>query len=326
MRSSGSPSSCGRDRRARCPPPAVARSSDSEDARRVAAQLDIPYYVLDYTTHFRQGVVDRFMADYRHGRTPNPCVECNRTVKFARLLEQSVAFGCDFLVTGHYARVRSGVPPELWRGIDREKDQSYVLSMLGPEELARVRLPIGEMTKAETQAIAAGLGLRTAAKPTARTSASSELGIIETFSAATTPITVGPGPVIDDGEIVGEHDGVAGFTIGQRHGLGVAVGQRRYVVEIRAQDGAVVLGSRGELQVDELTLDQVTWTGPTLRSGDDFEVQFRSHGQAVPARWDNAAVMFASSQFGIATGQTAAFYAGERVLGSGVIAATKRAA
>lgn len=300
--------------------------SDSEDARRVAAQLDIPYYVLDYTSHFRRGVVDRFIADYRHGRTPNPCIECNRTVKFDRLLEQSVAFGCDLLVTGHYARVRSGVLPELWRGIDRAKDQSYVLSMLGPEELSRVRFPIGEMTKTETRSIAEGLGLRTARKADSQDICFVGAGNYRDFLRRHDADAVAPGPVIDDGEVVGEHDGVAGFTIGQRHGLGVAVGQRRYVVEIRAQDGAVVLGSRSHLQVDELTLDQVTWTGPVLRSGDDFEVQFRSHGQAVPARWDNRRVVFASSQFGIATGQTTAFYAGDRVLGSGVIAATKRAA
>ncbi|MDP3985102.1 MAG: tRNA 2-thiouridine(34) synthase MnmA, partial [Acidimicrobiia bacterium] len=139
---------------------------DAEDARRVAAQLDIPYYVFDYTSHFHSGVVDHFVGDYLNGRTPNPCVECNRTVKFSRLLDQAGELGCDVLATGHYARVRQADGRyQLLRGKDHRKDQSYVLAMLTQKELARVQLPIGKLSKDETRAIAAGLGLRTAAKP-----------------------------------------------------------------------------------------------------------------------------------------------------------------
>ena len=300
--------------------------SDSEDARRVAAQLDIPYYVLDYTSHFRHGVVDRFISDYRHGRTPNPCVECNRTVKFSQLLEQSRAFGCELLVTGHYARVMPGETPELWRGIDRQKDQSYVLSMLGPDELGRVRFPVGGLTKAETRDIATGLELRTADKADSQDICFVGAGHYREFLRRHDPESIAPGPILEGADEIGQHQGVSGFTIGQRHGLGVAVGERRYVVEIRPHDRAVVLGPRAQLQVDLLTLDRLTWTGRPVADGEQVEVQYRSHGQAIPAQWNRGTVVFDQPQFGIATGQTAALYQGDQVLGSGVIAATERAA
>ena len=140
--------------------------ADAEDARRVAAQLDIPYYVWDYTAEFMSGVVTTFIDDYVSGRTPNPCVECNRTVKFSRLLAHADALDCDVVVTGHYARVDSaGGRYRLRRGVDPGKDQSYVLSMLGQDQLSRLSFPVGDLTKDETRAIASGLGIRTADKP-----------------------------------------------------------------------------------------------------------------------------------------------------------------
>jgi len=298
--------------------------ADSEDARRVAAQLDIPYYVLDYTTSFQSGVVDRFVADYRHGRTPNPCVECNRTVKFARLLAEARAFGCDLLVTGHYARVDHGPPPRLSRGRDRRKDQSYVLSMLGPSQLARVRLPVGELTKEETRAIAAELGLRTAHKRESQDICFVGAGNYREFLRRHDPEVLAPGSILDGEEYVGAHDGVAGFTIGQRHGLGVALGKRRYVVEIRADDRTVVLGERGHLRVDSLVLEDLTWTGTPVEVGAEVEIQYRAHGEPVPGRLTATGVCFSEPQYGIAPGQTAALYADLVVLGSGVIARADR--
>ncbi len=297
--------------------------SDSEDARRVAAQLDIPYYVLDYSSHFRHGVVESFVADYRRGRTPNPCVECNRTVKFQKLLHQAKTFGCDLLVTGHYARVkREGDRFTLHRGLDHRKDQSYVLAMLSQETLGRVRFPVGELRKDETRALAAELKLRTARKAESQDICFVGRGGYRQFLKRHDPSVAAPGPIIDGALPVGRHEGVAGFTVGQRRGLGVALGERRYVIEVRPETSTVVLGHREELAVNELWLEQVTWTDEPLPSESMVEVQYRAHGGAVPARWEEGRVSFVEPEFAIAPGQTAAIYRGDRVLGSGVIART----
>ncbi|MGH8927136.1 MAG: tRNA 2-thiouridine(34) synthase MnmA [Acidimicrobiia bacterium] len=297
--------------------------SDAEDARRVAAQLDIPYYVLDYTDRFRTGVVDRFVDDYLHGRTPNPCVECNRTVKFSRLVDQTAALGADLLITGHYARVEASAGRyRLLRGKDRRKDQSYVLAMLGQRELARVRFPVGDLDKTETRSIALGLGLRTAHKADSQDICFVGRGNYRSFLAKAEPATVAPGPVVDtDGIQVGEHRGVAGFTIGQRRGVGVAMGERRYVVEVRPATSTVVLGDRSRLEVTSVELSGVTWTDRRLFQGEQVEIQYRAHGEAVLGEWRGGSIRFDSPQLAVAPGQTAAFYRGEEVVGSGIIAA-----
>jgi tRNA-specific 2-thiouridylase len=295
--------------------------SDSEDARRVAAQLDIPYYVLDYTDHFRSGVIDRFVADYRQGRTPNPCVECNRTVKFSKLLEQSAAFGCDLLVTGHYARVASVEGRyQLLRGKDRNKDQSYVLAMLGQHQLAGVRFPVGDLEKIRTRELALGLGLRTAAKPDSQDICFVGKDHYRNFLRKVEPATVSPGPILDTGgQVLGSHEGIAGFTIGQRRGVGVALGERRYVVDVRPETSTIVLGNRSDLEVEAVRLTEVTWVDSPLMNGQEIEVQYRAHGVAVTAQWDDGTLIFETAQTAVAPGQTAALYRGERVLGSGII-------
>jgi tRNA-specific 2-thiouridylase len=220
--------------------------SDAEDARRVAAQLDIPYYVLDFTEEFRAGVVDRFAGDYGSGRTPNPCIECNRTVKFDRLLSSLDDFGTEVLVTGHHAR--NHVVDGAWRllrGNDRAKDQSYVLSMLTQDELSRVRLPVGELTKHEVRSMAAGMGLRTAAKPESMDICFVGQRDYRGFLRDAAPDVFTPGSVVGtDGVELARHDGIAGFTIGQRRGLGVAVGEPRFVVRIEPGTSTVILGRR----------------------------------------------------------------------------------
>jgi tRNA-specific 2-thiouridylase len=298
---------------------------DAEDARRVAAQLDLPYYVFDYTSHFHQGVVEGFVAGYLNGRTPNPCVECNRRVKFSRLLDQAADLGCELLVTGHYARVEaSGGAYRLRRGRDRRKDQSYVLAMLTQTELARVSFPVGDLSKEETRQIATELGLRTAAKPDSQDICFVGRAGYRGFLRRQQPLAFRPGPLVDpDGNRVGDHPGIANFTIGQRRGLGVAQGERRYVVGIDSLSATVVIGGWSDLQVGCLDLEEVTWVDRPLAEGAAIEVQYRAHGQAVPASWKRGSVEFSSPQVAVAAGQTAAFYRGDLVVGSGVIAATR---
>ena len=299
--------------------------SDAEDARRVAGQLDIPYYVLDHTEDFRDGVVHRFVDDYVSGRTPNPCIECNRTVKFDRLLRRLPEFECDSLVTGHHARSRLADGRwSLLRGADRAKDQSYVLSMLGQRELSRTRFPVGELTKAEVRSIAASLGLRTAAKPESMDICFVGRRDYRSFVSDVSPSSFTPGPVVDtSGTELGRHEGVVGFTIGQRRGLGVALGEPRYVVGIESSTSTVVLGRRDELGVIGLGLRQVTWVDGEARSG-RVEAQYRAHGSPVPAFVEGESLVFEEPQEAVAPGQTVAFYDGDQVLGGALIGHTAR--
>jgi tRNA-uridine 2-sulfurtransferase len=297
--------------------------SDAEDARRVAAQLDIPYYVLDYTEDFSSGVVDGFVADYLSGRTPNPCVECNRTVKFSRLLSQAEEFGCEKVATGHYARVEQvGDGYRLLRGVDSDKDQSYVLSMLGQDHLARVSFPVGEMVKSEVRASAADLGLRTAGKAESMDICFVGRRDYRSFLRSQAPEALQRGVLVTvDGTPVGAHDGVAGFTVGQRRGLGVALGEPQYVVDVDASSQTVTIGSREHLMCDAVELSSVTWTHSPLVPGAPTSVQYRAHGEAVDAIWiGDGSVAFHEPQSAVAPGQTAAMFSGDEVLGGGIIA------
>jgi tRNA-uridine 2-sulfurtransferase len=294
-------------------------AADVEDARRVAAQLDVPHYVFNLTDDFNASVVTPYVDGYVDGRTPNPCVECNRSIKFGRLLERADALGFDAVATGHHARVRRANDGrhQLLRGVDEGKDQSYVLYMLGQEELGRTVLPIGELTKADVRDRAARLGLRTAAKPESMDVCFITRGSRERFVAERSGAR--PGVVVDTaGHALGRHDGVAAFTIGQRRGVGVAAGARRYVVDLDAPTATVTLGRREDLLRDGVDLCDLRFVDGAPVSGARLEVQVRAHGAPIPGSLHGARVRFNRPQPRVASGQVVALYDGDELLGGGI--------
>jgi tRNA-specific 2-thiouridylase len=300
--------------------------SDAEDARRVAAQLDIPYYVLDYVEEFTAAVVEPFARGYLDGLTPNPCIECNRNVRFDALMDRTAELGCDVLVTGHHARVEEvdGVF-RLRRAVDGTKDQSYVLHMLNQDALSRVKLPIGEMTKVDVRAYATAMGLRTATKPDSQDICFVTSGDYRDFLRNTHPEVDAPGAVLDTaGTPIGEHAGTAGFTIGQRKGLGVAVGEPRYVVDISPREQTITIGTYDDLLVEGCSVIDMRYTEgvPAEGSRVDVKVRYRSEpagATVVEAAGDVWRFEFDEPQPRPAPGQALVMYNGEYVLGGGTI-------
>jgi tRNA-specific 2-thiouridylase len=293
--------------------------ADVEDARRVAAQLGIPHYVFNFADDFTASVVEPYVDAYEAGNTPNPCVECNRTIKFGRLLERAHALGFDRVATGHHARVqqRDG-RLELVRGADRAKDQSYVLYMLTQRELASALFPVGDLTKTEVREHAARLGLRTATKPDSMDVCFVKKGDRLRFLAARSEPR--PGMIVaSDGAVVGTHRGVASFTIGQRRGVGVAAGERRYVVDIDTSTASVTVGSRAELLREEVRVHDLTFVD-ARPSGQPLLAQVRAHGEPTAATLDGHVVRFAQPQPRVARGQVVALYDGDTLVGGGIAA------
>ena len=297
----------------------------ADDARAVCRVLGIPHQVINLEREFEEDVVDYFCRDYERGRTPNPCLACNDRVKFKTLLERATAMGADYLATGHYARIRrdSGGRFSLLRAVDETKDQSYALFTVGQSELARLLFPVGERRKTEVRRLAAEMGL-----PVAEKRDSFEICFVPDDYRAfiSGRVRQEPGEIRDtSGRVVGRHGGIGGYTVGQRHGLGVAVGERRYVVAIDRGANAITIGGEDDLLCDGLLAEDLRWVSGEAPKGEiAVAAQVRYRAPAVEAvvsvRGECASVRFREAQRAITPGQAAVFYEGERVLGGGVIA------
>ena len=306
---------------------------DARDARRVADILGIPFYVWDFAERFAEDVVEGFVAEYASGRTPNPCLTCNERIKFEALLDKALALGFDAVCTGHYARLSLvDDRPELRRSADLGKDQSYVLASLTPDQLRHAMFPLGPSVKSDVRAEAAERGLAVAEKPDSHDICFIPDG--DTRAFLTNRIGERPGTLVDSetGAVLGTHTGVHGFTVGQRHGLGIDApapdGRPRYVLALEPVSGTVRVGSAEGLMVKEIAGRRPIWpSGTPLTGPTECVVQVRAHGNTADAvatlDADTLTVHLRDGLRGVAPGQAVVLYRDDLVLGSATIAATR---
>lgn len=313
---------------------ACCAGQDIYDARRVADRLDMPHYVLGYESRFRQAVIDDFADSYLQGETPIPCVRCNERVKFRDLLETARDLGADCLATGHYIRRAIGPEgPELHRAVDEGRDQSYFLFATTREQLEFLRFPLGEQPKAETRRLARDLGLAVADKPDSQDICFVPQGRYADVVTKLRPGAIEPGEIVDlEGHVLGRHDGIVNFTVGQRRGLGI--GGRRdplYVIRVEPETRRVVVGPRRALARNVVRLKDVNWLEamPAGAAGRRGAVKLRSAMAPVAAtiymdaEAASGTVILDSPHYGVSPGQAAVVYDGSRVLGGGWIAAAE---
>jgi len=305
-----------------CTPDAMAL------AKRIAAQLGIPFYVVDAKDVFRETVVDYFLDGYTNGVTPNPCLMCNRHIRWEFLLNRAIALGADFMATGHYARVQRTPqqPVRLQRGKDSHKDQSYVLAVLDQEQLAKAVFPVGEYTKTEVRSLAEKFKL-----PAARIKDSQDLCFLagqnyQDFLTRYVPQNAAPGKIVNpSGEVIGEHNGLAFYTIGQRKGLGIAHSEPLYVLEKDSQNNLLVVGTRDELGRAELIAGGLNWVSGLPRT-EPFPAEIKIRYSAIPISGtvtpienQRIKVQFEHPLRDITPGQAAVAYQGEEAVVSGII-------
>jgi tRNA-specific 2-thiouridylase len=308
---------------------------DSHDARRAADLIGIPFYIWDMSDEFHENVVENFLSEYQAGRTPNPCLRCNEKIKFAAVLDRALAMGFDGVVTGHYAQmkevdVNGKKVRAMFRGIDPAKDQSYVLAVLNEEQLKGAHFPLGDTKKDEIRKEASEFGFSLAQKPDSHDicfvpSGDNAGWLRERLGSET-------GDIVDEsGAVLGQHQGAFTYTVGQRRGLGITTprpdGQPRYVLRIEPKENRVIVGDRENLAIHHIRGEEVIWCGPSLNPSDSAEglVQVRAHGQAYPARYtlssDGKSIEILSeiAIMGLAPGQGAVIYDGERVVASATV-------
>ena len=320
---------------------ACCAGQDIHDARTAAERIGIPHYVLDYESRFRQEVIEDFADSYLRGETPIPCIRCNQTVKFRDLLDMARDLGAEAMATGHYVRREEGpTGPQLVRAIDPARDQSYFLFATTPEQLAFVRFPLGGLPKPEVRKVAASLGLAVADKPDSQDICFVPEGKYVTLIDRLRPQGALPGDIVHlDGRILGQHEGVTRYTVGQRRGLNVAVGEPLFVVKINPDQRQVVVGPREALLTRALRLKETNWLGDqaslleAAEAGQPVLARVRSTREPVAARLaiiDGApAIVFDEAEEGVSPGQACVLYdpasGGERVLGGGFIESTTAA-
>lgn len=315
-------------------PGACCAGQDIHDARRVADACGFPHYVLDYESRFRHAVMEDFADTYLAGATPIPCVRCNQTVKFKDLKRVAEDLGADCLATGHYVqRVEGPNGAELHRAADASKDQTYFLFATTRDQLDYLRFPLGGLPKSETRALASELGLRVAEKPDSQDICFVPNGKYQDIVQKLRPGAIEPGQIVHvDGRVMGEHNGIINFTVGQRRGLGIATGEPLFVVKLDAANKRVIVGPREELGVTRIALKEVNWIGDAVASEDELNgrdvlVRVRSTRPPVPAKLSIGAgwhILLDAPEEGVAPGQAAVFYDphSTRVLGGGWIMAT----